>query len=153
MPKGKYRVEIPLTRSTVSELSSLSSNLALGLDLEEMQRLQHYFKTMGREPTDIELQAMAQAWSEHCCYKSSKFYLKRYFSGLSRGNAILAMEDDAGVVEFDQDHAYVIKMESHNHPSAIEPYGGAATGGSPNTEGYTVHGCAACRTAGFNFPW
>jgi phosphoribosylformylglycinamidine synthase II len=128
MPKGKYRVEIPLTRSTVSELSSLSSNLALGLDLEEMQRLQHYFKTMGREPTDIELQAMAQAWSEHCCYKSSKFYLKRYFSGLSRGNAILAMEDDAGVVEFDQDHAYVIQMESHNHPSAIEPYGGAATG-------------------------
>ncbi|MCL4438629.1 MAG: AIR synthase-related protein, partial [Candidatus Thermoplasmatota archaeon] len=128
MPSGQHRVEIPISGLSETELDSLSSNLSLGLDVEEMQRLQHYFQSMGRDPTDIELQAMAQAWSEHCCYKSSKYYLKKYFSGLSRGNAILAMEDDAGVVEFDDQYAYVIKMESHNHPSAIEPYGGAATG-------------------------
>jgi phosphoribosylformylglycinamidine synthase len=128
MPSGQHRVEIPISGLSETELDSLSSNLSLGLDVEEMQRLQHYFQSMGRDPTDIELQAMAQAWSEHCCYKSSKYYLKKYFSGLSRGNAILAMEDDAGVVEFDDQYAYVIKMESHNHPSAIEPYGGSATG-------------------------
>jgi phosphoribosylformylglycinamidine synthase len=70
MPSGQHRVEIPISGLSETELDSLSSNLSLGLDVEEMQRLQHYFQSMGRDPTDIELQAMAQAWSEHCCYKS-----------------------------------------------------------------------------------
>lgn len=110
------------------DLGKLSLDLALGLSVEEMSMLQNYFEALGRSPTDVEMQAMAQAWSEHCCYKSSKFYLKKYFTGLEKHDAILAMEDDAGVVSFDEDHAYVVKMESHNHPSALEPYGGAATG-------------------------
>ncbi|EQD34542.1 phosphoribosylformylglycinamidine synthase II, partial [mine drainage metagenome] len=111
-----------------SRLPEISARMKLGLSLDEMIMLKNYFLSLERDPTDIEIHAMAQAWSEHCCYKSSKFYLKKYLSGLRQDYVILAMEDDAGVVEFDDDNVYVLKMESHNHPSAIEPYGGAATG-------------------------
>lgn len=128
MQARNYRKEIPIAGLDPNELNNISSGFSLGLDNDEMIRLSHYFKSLGRDPTDVELQAMAQAWSEHCCYKSSKFYLKKFFSGLEKGHAILAMEDDAGVVDFDDKYAYVLKMESHNHPSAVEPYGGAATG-------------------------
>ncbi len=109
-------------------LINLSNSMGLSLNLEEMIRLQHYFLSLGRDPTETELQAMGQAWSEHCCYKSSKLYLKKYLSGLKTDYTILAMEDDAGVVKIRDDIDYVLKMESHNHPSAVEPYGGAATG-------------------------
>ncbi|WP_276929926.1 phosphoribosylformylglycinamidine synthase subunit PurL [Ferroplasma acidiphilum] len=100
----------------------------LGLTYDEIVMLRNYFTGLGRNPTDIEIQAIAQGWSEHSCYKSSKLYLKKYFSGLKSDYTILTMEDDAGVISFDKDYAYVVKMESHNHPSAVEPYGGAATG-------------------------
>lgn len=109
-------------------LKKLSEKMGLSLSGDEMIMLQKYFSAEGRDPTDVELNAMAQAWSEHCCYKSSKFYLKKYFRDLSRDYVFLAMEDDAAVVKIDDEYSYVVKMESHNHPSAIEPYGGAATG-------------------------
>ena len=109
-------------------LMKLSEKMGLSLNIEEMVRLRHYFLKMGREPTETELQAMGQAWSEHCCYKSSKFYLKKYLGGLKTDYTVLAMEDDAGIVRIEGDTNYAVKMESHNHPSAIEPYGGAATG-------------------------
>lgn len=125
---SRFSEIIDLTGAQDSDLPEISASMALGLSSEEMSMLRNYFRELGRNPSDVELQAMAQAWSEHCCYKSSKFYLKKYFSGLEKGNALLAMEDDAGVVSFDDDYAYVVKMESHNHPSALEPYGGAATG-------------------------
>lgn len=125
---GKFSPLVELNSASKERLSEISGEMALGLSTEEMSMLQGYFTRLGRDPTDVEMQAMAQAWSEHCCYKSSKFYLKKNFAGLEKHDAILAMEDDAGVVSFDDDHAYVIKMESHNHPSALEPYGGAATG-------------------------
>jgi phosphoribosylformylglycinamidine synthase len=120
--------EVDLIGAPVKGLEKLSEELSLSLNRDEMIMLAHYFRDLGRNPTMLEIQAMAQAWSEHCCYKSSKLYLKKFLSGLKTDYTILAMEDDAGVVEFDSDHAYVVKMESHNHPSAIEPYGGAATG-------------------------
>lgn len=119
---------VDLLGTSNEEVEKLSDDLALSLSKDEMIMLRHYFSDLGRNPTLLEIQAMAQAWSEHCCYKSSKFYLKKYLSGLKTDYTILAMEDDAGVIEFDNEHAYVVKMESHNHPSAIEPYGGAATG-------------------------
>lgn len=125
---GKSFETVNITNLDRKELLAVSEKLGLSLNVDEMLMLQNYFSDMGREPTDVEIQAMAQAWSEHCCYKSSKFYLKKYLSGLKTDYTILAMEDDAGVIEFDDEHAYVVKMESHNHPSAIEPYGGAATG-------------------------
>ena len=125
---AETQIKVQILGKTPQYLMKLSQSMSLGLSQEEMIMLQNYFESIGRDPTDVEMQAMAQAWSEHCCYKSSKFYLRKYFGGLEKHDAILAMEDDAGVVAFDDDYAYVLKMESHNHPSAIEPYGGAATG-------------------------
>ncbi|MFQ5837495.1 MAG: phosphoribosylformylglycinamidine synthase subunit PurL [Thermoplasmata archaeon] len=104
----------------------ISKDLGLALNLEEMKRIQEYFRGVGRKPTDVELQSLGQAWSEHCCYKSSKFFLREFVFGIEASQVLL--KGDAGVVEFDEDHAYALRIESHNHPSAIEPYGGAATG-------------------------
>ena len=119
--------EIDLLNSDDSTLVKISQDLGLNLNLDEMKKIKDYFRKKGRNPTDIELQSLAQAWSEHCCYKSSKYYLKKYLLGL-KTDYVISTSDDAGVVEFDDEHAYVVAFESHNHPSAIEPYGGAATG-------------------------
>lgn len=118
--------EIQLQAASDKELLEISNRMGLALALPEMKRIKEYFGKQGRNPTDIELQALGQAWSEHCCYKSSKVPLKKYVFNVDE-NRIIARED-AGVMEFDKDHYYCVALESHNHPSAIEPYGGAATG-------------------------
>ncbi|UCF50740.1 MAG: phosphoribosylformylglycinamidine synthase subunit PurL [Thermoplasmatales archaeon] len=100
--------------------------MGIALALPEMIRIRDYFKNKKRNPTDVELEALGQAWSEHCCYKSSKVPLKQHVFGIEE-KKIVARED-AGVIEFDKDHYYCAALESHNHPSAVEPYGGAATG-------------------------
>lgn len=120
--------EIDLKRASDQELEQLSYESGIGLSLEEMKTIQEYFIAKSRNPKDIELEALGQAWSEHCCYKSSKPILKEHVFGIDAPQNILVISEDAGVVEFDDDHAYVVALESHNHPSAIEPYGGAATG-------------------------
>jgi len=122
------RFEIPLLNADDQELRRLSDVMGLSLSLDEMRMIQRYFVTKGREPTDVELQSLAQAWSEHCCYKSSKVVLQEFIFGIPAPQNLLILQEDAGIVEFDKDHAYAVKIESHNHPSAIEPYGGAATG-------------------------
>jgi len=108
------------------KLVSLSSDMGLALSLEEMKRIQSYFKRKNRLPTDIELEALGQAWSEHSCYKSSKVPLKKFVYGIAEDKVIA--REDAGVIKFDETHYYCAALESHNHPSAVEPYGGAATG-------------------------
>ncbi|MCX6665375.1 MAG: phosphoribosylformylglycinamidine synthase subunit PurL [Euryarchaeota archaeon] len=118
--------EIDVFSANDSELQELSSTLGLALALDEMKRIKEYFQKKKRLPTDVELQALGQAWSEHCCYKSSKIPLKQYIFGVAEKK--IAAREDAGVIEFDKDYYYCVKLESHNHPSAIEPYGGAATG-------------------------
>ena len=110
------------------DLKRISELMGLSLNIEEMRAIKRYFQLKRRAPTDVELQSIAQAWSEHCCYKSSKKILQKYIFGIDAPQSILAIKEDAGVVEFDAEHAYVVAFESHNHPSAIEPYGGAATG-------------------------
>jgi phosphoribosylformylglycinamidine synthase len=110
------------------ELARISEETGTGLSVDELKEIRDYFKREGRDPTDIELQALGQAWSEHCCYKSSKYYLKKYLFHLDAPQNLRVIKEDAGLVEFDDDHAYAVALESHNHPSAIEPYGGAATG-------------------------
>ncbi len=117
--------EIDMFSANDSELQELSSTFGLALALDEMKRIKEYFQKKKRLPTDVELQALGQAWSEHCCYKSSKIPLKQYIFGVAEKK--IAAREDAGVIEFDKDY-YCVKLESHNHPSAIEPYGGAATG-------------------------
>ena len=122
------RFEVGITDAKDEELTRISEGMGLSLSLEEMRRLKRYFIAKNREPTDVELQSIAQAWSEHCCYKSSKTILQKFIFGIEAPQNMLVIKEDAGVLEFDKDHAYVFAFESHNHPSAIEPYGGAATG-------------------------
>ncbi|MEM3512869.1 MAG: phosphoribosylformylglycinamidine synthase subunit PurL [Thermoplasmata archaeon] len=118
-----FEVELPETPEGLKEVSDA---LKLGLSAEEMLHVKNYFKKLGRNPTDVELNAIGQAWSEHCCYKSSKVVLKKYIFPLEHKDMLL--KGDAGVMSFDEEYAYAIRIESHNHPSAVEPYGGAATG-------------------------
>ena len=128
---GQRKVPFPLTDINLrdasdSDLVRINSELRTGLSLDELRAIRKHFEQEGRNPTDVELQAIGQAWSEHCCYKSSKLILKEHFGGLDTED-VLAKED-AGVMAFTDDWAYALRIESHNHPSALDPYGGAATG-------------------------
>lgn len=131
---GMYRREeapfplhtVDLLDASRDDLLDVSKELGLSLSPDEMERIQAYFARVGRPPTDVELQSLGQAWSEHCCYKSSKVFLREFIFGIEAPHVLL--RGDAGVVEFDEDHALALRIESHNHPSAVEPYGGAATG-------------------------
>lgn len=118
--------EIDLFSASDKELQGISDKMGIALALPEMKRIRDYFKSKNRKPTDVELEALGQAWSEHCCYKSSKVPLKQHVFGIEEDKIVT--REDAGVIEFDKDHYYCAALESHNHPSAVEPYGGAATG-------------------------
>ena len=109
------------------DLAEVASSLGLGLLPDEMEKVKEYFEKENRKPTDVELQAIDQAWSEHCCYKSSKPVLEETVFGLNSSKKVIARED-AGIMEFDDKHYYAVGLESHNHPSALDPYGGSATG-------------------------
>ena len=109
------------------DLSKIANDLGLGLLPDEMEKVKQYFGKENRKPTDVELQAIDQAWSEHCCYKSSKPVLEETVFGLESSKKVIARED-AGIMEFDDKHYYAVGLESHNHPSALDPYGGSATG-------------------------
>ena len=124
VPYSLYDVDI--LSATDDELKEISSEMGLSLSLDEMRTIVDYFKKEGRNPTDVELQSLGQAWSEHCCYKSSKPILKEFVFAIEHPNVL--SRGDAGVMVFDDDYGYALRIESHNHPSAIEPYGGAATG-------------------------
>jgi phosphoribosylformylglycinamidine synthase len=144
---------------TEPRLLALSRDGHLFLSLEEMKAIQNYFRSQEREPTDIELESLAQTWSEHCVHKTlksavdveirddcgAKIGSRRYgnliretiFAGTmqvmkSAGSrdpfCLSVFVDNAGVVAFDETDAVCFKVETHNHPSAIEPYGGSATG-------------------------
>jgi phosphoribosylformylglycinamidine synthase subunit PurL len=86
----------------------------------------HLKESLKRRPTETELQMVAAEWSEHCSYKSSKKYISR----LPVSGARFGIDScfDAGLIEIGDDLVLTVRIESHNHPSAIEPYGGAATG-------------------------
>src|ERR671918_2351792 len=96
---------------------------ALGLTDQEHDRI---LRTLGREPNRAEIAMYAAMWSEHCSYKSSKVHLRQL---PTEGPVVLVGPgEDAGVVDLGEGLACAFKMESHSHPSAIEPYQGAATG-------------------------
>ena len=120
------------------DLAEVVSNLGLGLLPDEMEKVKEYFEDENRKPTDVELQAIDQAWSEHCCYKSSKPVLEETVFGLKSSKKVIARED-AGIMEFDDKHYYAVGLESHNHPSALDPYGGSATENNYSSAGnFTV---------------
>jgi phosphoribosylformylglycinamidine synthase len=122
--KGPF---LPFLTAPPQELKKLSDDLHLGFSIEEIRVIRDHFAKEGRNPTRVEIAGLAQSWSEHCSYKSSKIFLKKYFKDLPPNKRALAM-GDAGVMPLDDEYAYALRIESHNHPSAIEPYGGAATG-------------------------
>jgi phosphoribosylformylglycinamidine synthase subunit PurL len=98
----------------------------LGLTAPEYDRIR---KVLGRRPTDAELAIYAGMWSEHCSYKSSKVHLRRFAEKAPKSAALLAgIGQQAGVVDIGQGYAVTFKIESHNHPSYVEPHQGAATG-------------------------
>jgi len=101
---------------------------ALGVKDDEYARIR---EILGRRPTSAELAMYSVMWSEHCSYKSSKVHLRK-FGELSqdtpRGPLLAGIGDNAGVVDIGQGYAVTFKAESHNHPSFVEPYQGAATG-------------------------
>ena len=99
---------------------------ALGLTGPEYQRIRDL---LGRRPTDAELALYSVMWSEHCSYKSSKVHLRQFAEKAPPSDALLAgIGANAGVVDIGGGWAVTFKIESHNHPSYVEPHQGAATG-------------------------
>ncbi len=136
---GKTTI-IPLGKMTDSELLALSSD-KLFLNVEEMRIIQKYFQNLRRDPTDCELETLAQTWSEHCAHKTFKAKLivdgkekEPLFSRIKnealkhKKHIVSAFVDNSGVMQFYDGFAICGKGETHNSPSAIEPYGGAMTG-------------------------
>jgi len=107
----------------VSERSGLELALSLALTKDEYERI---VATLGREPNKTELAMYAAMWSEHCSYKSSKVYLKTLPT--EGEHIVMGPGENAGVVDVGDGLVAVFKLESHNHPSAVEPVQGAATG-------------------------
>ena len=175
---------VPLRAADDDELLRISRAGILALDLDEMRAVRDYFAQLGRDPSDGELETIAQTWSEHCSHKTFKAKVRYRGQGLGVGdqgsgvrgqeaggrrqNALLypmlnmleqdeveidsmiktflmvatqkilaarsdewvlsAFVDNAGIIAFGEDHEVSFKVETHNHPSALEPFGGANTG-------------------------
>ena len=171
-------VEVPVRDLTDAQLEKLSREAHLFLSLDEMRAIQAEYRRIGREPREIELETLAQTWSEHCVHKTLKSTVRYREDNLGAGQRSLAASaapgrpghaaeadgsvtirnllkstvaagtfalidekradridwclsvfvDNSGVIAFDEHNAVCFKCETHNRPSAIEPYGGAATG-------------------------
>lgn len=107
-----------------------------------MKKIRKHYSNLGRDPTDLELESIAQTWSEHCYhrtfkddiqYKGRKIrlfrdFIKKATREISPPWSVTVFEDNAGIVRFDEDRSIAAKVETHNHPSAIDPFGGASTG-------------------------
>jgi len=135
--------EVNLSRADDKQLLQISRELGIALNLEEMIAIQKYFSKKGRNPTDVELQTIGQTWSEHCYHKTFKgnittqkgeikslfrTYIAKVTDELNPPWCISVFEDNAGIIDFERGYAIAAKVETHNHPSAVEPFGGAATG-------------------------
>lgn len=132
---------IPIRRMNDEELLILSQD-KLFLNLEEMRVVQKHFSSLHRDPTDCEIEIIAQTWSEHCVHKTFRAkisvdgqekppLLKRLKDATAQSKhplVLSAFVDNSGVMEFYEGTAICGKVETHNSPSAIEPYGGAMTG-------------------------
>jgi phosphoribosylformylglycinamidine synthase II len=145
---------IALTAADDAALEAISQQRRLSLDLAEMRAIQAYYRSEGREPTDVELEMLAQTWSEHCVHKTFKAlityeerdargvllappmevdgllktYIRAATERVAKPWVRSAFVDNAGIVAFDEHLDLAFKVETHNHPSALEPFGGANTG-------------------------
>lgn len=141
-----YRFElkhIELLRANDEKLKKISRDGHLFMSLDEMRTVKSYFRKLGRNPTDCELETLAQTWSEHCKHKTFRGLIE--FEGkiidnllkqtvmkvtdeLKKPWCVSVFKDNSGVIRFDEKNNICFKVETHNHPSALEPYGGAGTG-------------------------
>jgi phosphoribosylformylglycinamidine synthase len=152
-------VRVPIRERSDEQLETLSREGQLYLTLVEMQTIRDHFRSLGRDPTDIELESVAQTWSEHCSHKTLAGRIhyrgigadgtpggdERQYDNMLKETIFAATQtirkrlgdqdwcvsvfkDNAGVVTFDDNFHVCFKVETHNHPSALEPYGGANTG-------------------------
>ncbi|MFA5794668.1 MAG: phosphoribosylformylglycinamidine synthase subunit PurL [Candidatus Brocadiia bacterium] len=142
----------PIMTLNPEALVRMSHDLHLSLDDKEMETIQDHYQTLGRNPTGAELETIAQTWSEHCKHKTLmgmiefnevdekgrsnkeqinnllKNTVMKATNDLNKPWCISVFKDNAGIIEFDANNAVCFKVETHNHPSAIEPYGGSGTG-------------------------
>ena len=150
----------PIRSFDDDQLLTLSKERRAALDLAEMQAVQAYFRSIDRDPTDVEIEAIAQTWSEHCVHKTFKAlvtvnqgtgireqgsqaisnqqstiidgilktYIRAATEQINAPWVRSAFVDNAGIIDFDDEYEVSFKVETHNHPSAIEPFGGANTG-------------------------
>lgn len=152
---GDYKFKlthIPIREMDDDALELLSKDGQLYLSLEEMRTIKQQFVDLDRDPTDVELETVAQTWSEHCSHKTLAGRISyedengpRQFENMLKETIFAAtvsireslgdddwcisvFKDNAGIVTFDDKQSVCIKVETHNHPSALEPYGGANTG-------------------------
>lgn len=133
---------IPVRELSPAQLEALNKLRGLALDAAEMEVVQQWFLTEGRDPTDAELETIAQTWSEHCAHKTFTAritaqsgditpllrQLRDTTSDINAPFVVSAFDGNAGVVRFSTGRTLAIKAETHNHPSAVEPFGGANTG-------------------------
>ncbi|TWU34400.1 phosphoribosylformylglycinamidine synthase subunit PurL [Novipirellula artificiosorum] len=158
-PHAFQRVTVPILELEGEQLEKLSRDGQLYLTLVEMETIRDHFISIGRDPTDIELETIAQTWSEHCSHKTLAGRIhyrgpgadgtpeadERQYDNMLKETIFAATQsirkslgeddwcvsvfkDNAGVVTFDDEFHVCFKVETHNHPSALEPYGGANTG-------------------------
>ena len=143
-------VHVPIRKANDRQLDAISRD-RLWLNTEEMRVIQGYYRRLGRDPTDAELETLAQTWGEHCGHKTFKGmvefqretrdgrmarqyvdgiinYIMRPARELKSPRLLSVFKDNSGVMAFDDEYGVCFKVETHNHPSALEPYGGAATG-------------------------
>ena len=143
----------PLSTMTDEQLMEVSRAGLLSLNLDEMRTIQQHYQQQGRDPTDVELETLAQTWSEHCSHKTFKaiisyretdssgnilnsetipgllkHYIMRATEQVRPSWLVSAFSDNAGIIRYTDQHDLAFKVETHNHPSAIEPFGGANTG-------------------------
>ena len=138
---------VTITTLSDDELAELSRERGLALDPAELSTIAQHFADLGREPTDVELETLAQTWSEHCAHKTFRATidatdadgtarefpplletLRRCTDEIAAPFVRSAFVGNAGVIEFEHGSTIALKAETHNHPSAIEPFGGSNTG-------------------------
>lgn len=144
-----YR-HIPIRQLSGEELKALSDSMKLSLSREDMEVVQSIYREWDREPTDVEMEVIAQTWSEHCKHRIFaatithetpagteeirslfKTFIKQPSERIMEkkpGFVLSCFHDNAGFIRLDDNKAVCLKVETHNHPSAIEPYAGANTG-------------------------
>ncbi|MDD5135787.1 MAG: phosphoribosylformylglycinamidine synthase subunit PurL [Candidatus Omnitrophica bacterium] len=166
LPPYQFKLRyVDILNAGEQKLKSISKTGQLFLSIEEMRAIQRYFKSLGRNPTDCELETIAQTWSEHCKHKTfrgkieyreeiqnpkskiqnksknpnSKFKtteidnllkstIMKVTKELNKPWCVSVFHDNSGIIRFDEKNNICFKVETHNHPSALEPYGGAGTG-------------------------